>query len=108
MIVDTGLKLVGVPFGVEVGVDAVLSNLAFLEPDLGVMFEFMNALTGVEMSSFRVSFDVRNPSHCVLLGVLGDTSDTEDPARRGETSWPMLLRRFVDGYAAGWLLISPF
>lgn len=101
MIVDTGLKLVGVPFGVPFGVDAVLSTLAFLEPDLGVMFEFMNALTGVEMSSFRLPFDVRNPSHCVLLPVLGDTSDTEDPVRRGETSWPLLLRRFVVEHATG-------
>lgn len=61
--VDSGRKLVEVPFGVPVGVDAVLSTRAFLEPDLGVMFELMNALTGVEISSFELPLDVRNPSH---------------------------------------------
>ena len=98
-VVDAGLKVVGVPFGVPFGVDDALSTLAFLEPDLGVIFEFMNALTGVEMSSFRLPFDGRNPSHCVPLVVLGDTSDTEDPVKRGKMSWHLLSRRFVVEHA---------
>lgn len=49
---ETGRTALGVPFGVSFGVVDALSTLAFLEPDLGVMLELRNALTGVETSSF--------------------------------------------------------
>lgn len=50
--IDTGLVAFGVPSGVPLGVVDALSTRALLEPDLGVMFELRNALTGVETSSF--------------------------------------------------------
>ena len=49
---ETGRTAFGVPFGVAFGVVDALSTLALLEPDLGVMLELRNALTGVETSSF--------------------------------------------------------
>jgi hypothetical protein len=44
---------IGVPFGVPVGVECVLSTLTFLDPDLGVMLLFKNAETGVDSSSLE-------------------------------------------------------
>jgi len=41
------------PLGVLFGVGDALSALAFLEPDLGVMFELINVLTGVATSSSK-------------------------------------------------------
>lgn len=47
----TGLGLSGVPLGVPFGVGDVVSALAFLDPDLGVMFELKKGLAGVATQS---------------------------------------------------------
>ena len=51
--VEAGLELLGVPFGVPVGVDEALSTRDFLEDDLGVILELKKAFTGVDMSSIK-------------------------------------------------------
>ena len=59
---DVGRELLGVPFGVAVGVVDALSTLAFLDPDLGVIFELRKALTGVEIPSFEAPLGVVSSS----------------------------------------------
>lgn len=49
-IIEVGLAIGGVLSGVILGVDEALSTLAFLDPDLGVILELMNAFTGVAPS----------------------------------------------------------
>ena len=44
---ETGLGTLDGPVGVPFGVGEAVSALAFLDPDLGVIFEFKNGLTGV-------------------------------------------------------------
>ena len=64
-IIDTGRVLPNAPIGDSFGLgDAgdVLSSLDLLEPDLGVMFEFKTALTGVATSSFITPFGVLPPA----------------------------------------------
>ncbi len=82
--IELGLEFLGVPSGVPVGVDEELSTLAFLEPDLGVIFELRNALTGVSIPSFL--FGVVIPLCSVRESLLsaGDTVDAGDPASLGK------------------------
>ena len=80
-IIDTGRVLAGVPFRVPFGLgDAgeILSSLAFLEPDLGVIFEFKKDLTGVAASSFDITFGVF-PLVLISLRGTGDASGAGDP-----------------------------
>ncbi len=44
---ETGLDTLGVRVGVPSGAGEAFSALAFLDPDLGVIFELKNGLTGV-------------------------------------------------------------
>ena len=44
---ETGLGTLDTPVGVPFGVGEAVSALAFLDPDLGVIFELRNGLTGV-------------------------------------------------------------
>jgi hypothetical protein len=50
--VDAGLEAFGVPLGVPLGVEVVLSTLDFLDDDRGVMLWLISVLTGVDSSSF--------------------------------------------------------
>jgi hypothetical protein len=56
--IEAGLEPLGVPPGVPLGVLDALSTLAFLEEDLGVIFELRKVLTGVDKSSFKFPFGV--------------------------------------------------
>lgn len=101
-IIDTGRALAGGPSGAEFDIgDAgeVLSNLDLLEPDLGVMFELKNALTGVDTSSFIKSLDLFGPIPTVFRK-LGDTSDAGDPGALGVVV-PRPKRRVVLDLGAG-------
>ena len=107
---ELGRELRGVPSGVPVGVDDALSALAFLEPDLGVIFELRNALTGVSISSFL--FGVVIPIDSVRESLLSadDAVDANEPASLGRcgplpASWggftfvigrPLLVLLWVD------------
>ena len=82
-IVELGLEFLGVPSGVPVGVVDALSTLAFLELDLGVIFELRNALTGVSRSSFRFAVGVPLSSVRESLLPACDTADAGDPASLG-------------------------
>ena len=73
----------GVPPGVEFGVDELLSTLDFLEPDLGVTLELRNVLTGVTISSFEATFDVRLGGSRGSRPSSGDEYAAGDPASRG-------------------------
>lgn len=70
---ETGLELLGVPFGVPFGVDDALSTLAFLDPDRGVMLELKKALTGVATSSGKC------PSSTFTLSSRPSFRRVEDP-----------------------------
>ncbi len=83
-IVECGLECLGVPSGVPVGVDEELSTLALLEPDLGVIFELRNALTGVSISSFLLGVVLSLTSVRESLLSAGDTVDAGDPASLGK------------------------
>jgi len=101
-IIDTGRALAGAPSGTTFDIgDAgdVLSNLDLLEPDLGVMFELKNALTGVDTASFEESFDLLGPIPTVFRK-LGDTSDAGDPETLGVDA-PRPTSRVVLDLAAG-------
>lgn len=82
-IVEFGLEFLGVPSGVPVGVEDALSTLAFLELDLGVIFELRNAFTGVSISSVR--FGAMKPACSVLESLLSadDTVGAGDSASLG-------------------------
>lgn len=77
----------------------MLSNLDLLEPDLGVMFELKNALTGVDTSSVGQSFRFLGPIAAVFRK-LGDTSDTGDPEVLGVEA-PRPTGRIVLDLATG-------
>lgn len=83
---EFGLEFLGVPSGVSFGVDEELSTLAFLEPDLGVIFELRNALSGVSISSFLFGVVLPLCSVCESLLSAGDTTDAGDPASLGNRS----------------------
>ena len=89
--IDAGLELTGVPLGVPLGVEEALSTLAFLDPDLGVMLELRNDLTGVAMSPFAPPKGVPDPTRCSRLAS-GDMCGTGDAATLGATGGPILLR----------------
>ena len=82
-IVGFGLEFLGVPSGVPVGVEDALSTLAFLDPDLGVIFELRNALTGVSMSSFLLGEMTLLDSGLESLLSADDTDGAGDPASLG-------------------------
>ena len=68
---DVGRELLGVPFGVAVGVVDALSTLALLDPDLGVIFELKKVFTGVEIPSLKAPFGPVSSSvsgDCLRLG----------------------------------------
>ena len=67
------------PVGVPVGVLVLLSILAFLEDDLGVMFALIKALMGVDNSSFPFAFGV--VSNCAVSR--RNNGDVVEPATRG-------------------------
>ena len=48
---ETGLDTLGVRVGVPFGTGEAVSALAFLDPDLGVILELRNGLTGVGLLS---------------------------------------------------------
>lgn len=90
---DDGLAIGGVLLGVLLGVEEVLSTLAFLDPERGVMLELKNALTGVARpplvsvalawmlpacTSFRNTGAVVDAGDLTLHGVCGPL-----PATRG-------------------------
>lgn len=75
-ITDDGRELFGVPLGVPFGVDDVLSALAFLELDRGVILELRKALTGVSIACLLSLSFVRLPVfRGVLLCIGGDVQD---------------------------------
>ena len=86
-IVEFGLEFLGVPSGVPVGVDEALSTLAFLDPDLGVIFVLRNALTGVSISSFRLGVVLLDSVLESLLSV-DDTIGAGDPPSLGRRGVP--------------------
>jgi hypothetical protein len=74
----------GVPLGVPVGVGPDVSILAFLDDDLGVMFDPRKDLTGVEISSFVEVFGVTFESvGAVPRRNRGDREGDPEPAMRG-------------------------
>ncbi len=77
---ETGLELLGAPFGVPFGVDDALSTLAFLDPERGVMLELKKALTGVATSSGNCRFSATIPSTRPSLGRVGGPLMAEDVA----------------------------
>ena len=102
---ETGLELLGVPFGV----DDALSTLAFLGPERGVMLELKKALTGVATSSGEFSLSTPKPCTRPSLRRL------VDPLRVGEAakfSMPLLfpahLGDWVMEFATGRRLGMPF
>lgn len=82
-IVEVGLELLGVPFGVRFGVEDALSTLALLDPDLGVMFELRNALTGVAMSPFGLPVDTPFGTVRPSFRRVGDSCRAGEPANFG-------------------------
>lgn len=70
---EVGRELLGVPFGVAIGVVEALSTLAFLDPVLGVMFELKNVFTGVEISSLEAPFGPISGSVKGVCLSLGET-----------------------------------
>lgn len=81
---ETGRALLGVPLGVSLGVGDWLPNLALLAPDLGVMFEFRKALTGVETSSFDGPSGVTTLLFLRPFRFVEDVTEDGDPESRGK------------------------
>ena len=79
--VEVGRERIGVPAGVSTGVEEAESTLAFLEPDLGVIFELKIVVIGLTISSILLLCGVR--SHCDSLDSVGDLWGVDDPAMRG-------------------------
>lgn len=71
--IEVGRELLGVSFGVAVGVVDALSTLAFLDPDLGVIFELKKVFTGVEISSLEAPFGPVSRSVKGVCLSLGET-----------------------------------
>lgn len=80
---DVGRELLGVSFGVAVGVVDALSTLAFLDPDLGVMFELKKVLTGVEIPSLTAPFGPLSSSASGVCLRLGERYGCGDPTALG-------------------------
>ena len=83
--VEIGLDLCGVPSGVLLGVLDMLSTRALLDPDLGVIFVFMNAFTGVSIPSLGAPAPKPFGSGYALVRVMGEEIEHEDPTSFGVT-----------------------
>jgi len=77
--IEVGRELLGVSFGVAVGVVDALSTRAFLDPDLGVIFELKKVFTGVEISSLKAPFAPVSVSVKGVCLSLGETEGCADP-----------------------------
>ena len=72
--------------------DDALSTLAFLDPDLGVILELKNVLTGVAMSPFGLPVDASFGTVRPSLLRVGDSCRAGDPASFGVNGF-LLVRK---------------
>ena len=107
--VEADLGLINDASGVSFGVEVALSSLAFLEPDLGVIFELRKALIGVAMSSFVLPLLLGVPLAPIKPSflVLGEAVDGGDEmAFGGKGALPFLRRgEFVFGIVRGLIVV---
>lgn len=69
-----------------------LSTLAFLDPDLGVIFELKNDLTGVAMSPFALPADASFGTVRPSLRRVDESCRACDPANLGENGFLLISK----------------